>query len=130
VQSDEWEVAVHAGQVTYSDQGLVDLDIGDGWTLVYLHVEARDRAPAGATLAAGGRLGHPSCEGGEATASHLHISRRYNGEWIAADGFAPFVLSGWTAHAGAGPYKGTLTNADQTIVACSCGTANTRLELP
>ena len=130
VQSAEWDVAVHAGQVTYSDQGLVDLDIGGGWTVVYLHVETRDRAPVGTVVAAGGRLGHPSCEGGEGTASHLHISRRYNGEWIAADGFASFVLSGWTAHAGAGPYKGTLTNADQSIVACACGVANTRLELP
>ena len=130
VQSNEWDVAVHAGQVTYSDQGLVDLDVGGGWTVVYLHVETRDRAPVGTVVAAGGRLGHPSCEGGEATAAHLHISRRYNGEWIAADGFTPFVLSGWTAHAGDGPYKGTLTNADNSIVACSCGTANTRLELP
>jgi hypothetical protein len=74
-------VAVHDGQVIYSDDGLVALD-----------------------------------EGGEDTASHLHISRRYNGEWIAADGFAPFVLSGWTAHAGPTPYKGTLTKGDRTIV--------------
>jgi len=73
VQSDEWDVAVAAGQVTYSDQGLVDLDIGGGWTVVYLHVETRDRAPVGTVVAAGDRLGHPSCEGGEATASHLHL---------------------------------------------------------
>jgi len=129
-ESDEWDVAVAAGQVIYSQDGLVELDVGGGWTAVYLHVEARDRAPVGSVVPAGGRLGHPSCEGGEATASHLHLSRRYNGEWIPADGFAPFVLSGWTVHAGAGPYKGTLTKGDVTIEACSCATARTRLELP
>jgi LasA protease len=129
-ESAEWDVAVRAGQVVYSQDGLVELDVGGGWTVVYLHVETRDRAPVGTLVPAGGRLGHPSCEGGEATASHLHLSRRYNGEWIPADGFAPFVLSGWTAHAGAGPYKGTLTNGDVTIEACSCANARTRLELP
>jgi LysM repeat protein len=129
-ESPEWDVAVRAGQVVYSQDGLLELDVGEGWMVVYLHVEARDRAPVGTVVAAGDRLGHPSCEGGEATAAHLHISRRYNGEWIPADGFAPFVLSGWTVHAGAGPYRGTLTNGDITIDACSCGTARTRLELP
>ena len=128
--SPEWDVAVRAGQVAYSQDGIVELDVGGGWTVVYLHVETRDRAPVGTVVAAGGRLGHPSCEGGEATAAHLHISRRYNGEWIPADGFAPFVLSGWTVHAGAGPYKGTLTNGDMTIEACSCANAGTRLQLP
>ena len=89
-----------------------------------------EEAPVGAVVKAGDRLGHPSCEGGEATSSHLHISRRYNGEWIAADGFAPFVMSGWTAHATQTPYKGTLTRGDRTITSCSCAIASTRLELP
>jgi LasA protease len=129
-ESPEWDVAVRDGQVIYSQDGLVELDLGGGWTVLYLHVETRDRAPAGAVVKAGDRLGHPSCEGGEATASHLHISRQYNGEWIAADGFAPFVLSGWTAHAGVGPYKGSLTNGERTIDSCACATASTRLELP
>jgi LasA protease len=128
--SPEWDVAVHDGQVIYSQDGLVELDVGGGWTVVYLHVATLDRAPVGTAVKAGDRLGHPSCEAGHATATHLHISRRYNGEWIAADGFAPFVLSGWTAHAGPTPYKGTLTNGDRTIDSCSCGTASTRLELP
>ena len=128
--SPEWDVAVRAGQIVYSDNGLVDLNVGGGWTVVYLHVATLDRAPVGTAVHAGDRLGHPSCEGGEASGSHLHISRRYNGEWIAAGGFAPFVLSGWTAHADPVPYKGSLTNGDRTIVACACSTASTRLELP
>jgi hypothetical protein len=32
----------------------------------------------------GDRIGHPSCEGGAANATHVHIARRYNGEWIPA----------------------------------------------
>ena len=43
-------------------------------------------------------LGHPSCEGGQATGTHVHIARKYNGEWLAADGPLPMVLSGWIAH--------------------------------
>ena len=100
------------GQVIYSDRGLVELDVGGGWTVVYLHVATLDRVPLGSVLKAGDRVGHPSCEGGAATGSHLHISRRYNGEWIPADGFAPFELSGWIAHVGAMAYMGTLTKGD------------------
>jgi hypothetical protein len=122
-------VAVRAGQVTYSSDGLRELDVGGGWAVDYLHIATLDRAPVGTVVAAGGRLGHPSCEGGDATASHLHISRRYNGEWIAADGFAPFVLSGWTAHSLGQAYVGTLTKGDQTIKSCSCGIESTRLQV-
>ena len=98
VQSLEWEVAVRDGVVTLSDNGLVELDVGGGWVVDYLHVATLERVPAGTVLKRAERIGHPSCEGGRATASHLHISRRYNGVWIAADGFTPFVLSGWTVH--------------------------------
>jgi len=130
VQSPEWDVAVRDGQVTYSRDGLLELDVGGGWAVDYLHIATLDRAPVGTAVKAGDHLGHPSCEGGEATASHLHISRRYNGEWIAADGFTPFVLSGWTAHSSGQAYVGTLTKGDQVIRSCSCAIASTRLQLP
>jgi LasA protease len=128
-QSPEWVTAAAAGTVVYSHDGLLELDAGGGWTLVYLHLETRDRAPVGAVVARGERLGHPSCEGGRATGSHVHLSRRYNGEWLAADGFAPFVMSGWVAAAGTGSYLGTLTRGEQVIEACSCAKATTRLWL-
>lgn len=127
--SAEWVTAVAAGTVVYSHDGLLELDVGNGWTIVYLHLATQDRAPAGAVVARGERLGHPSCEGGRATGTHIHLSRRYNGEWLAADGFVPFVMSGWVARAGAGSYLGTLTRGDVVIEACSCARAQTRLWL-
>jgi len=38
-------------------------------------------------------LGHPSCRGWAQHRTHVHIARKYNGEWIAADGPLPLVLS-------------------------------------
>jgi hypothetical protein len=123
VPSEAWITAVAPGLVVRSEHGAVVLDLdGDGleqtgWAILYMHVERRDRAPLGAELRAGDPVGHPSCEGGPASGTHLHIARKFNGEWIAADGPLPFVMDGWTAHAGYRPYEGTLTRADQTVVA-------------
>lgn len=127
--SPEWIVAVRDGTVIMAGGGLVEVDVGGGWHVVYLHVATLDRAPLGAVLRAGQRLGHPSCEGGRATASHLHLARKYNGEWVPADGYAPFVLSGWVARFGSGPYRGALTRGDRVVEACACATAVTRLWL-
>jgi LasA protease len=126
-ESPEWVVAVRDGIIIYSADGLLELDVGEGWVVVHLHVAAQDRAPAGSLVRAGDRLGHPSCEGGEATGTHLHIARRYNGEWVPADGYAPFVLSGWRAHFGATTYRGTLSNGVRTIEANASGSGSTRL---
>lgn len=120
-QSDDWVVAMADGVVVRSELGVVvqDLD-GDGyeqtgWALFYLHMEERHRAPLGAELSAGDPIGHPSCEGGRSTATHVHVARKYNGEWIAADGPIPFVMDGWQAHNGETSYFGSLTRGDQTI---------------
>jgi len=126
VQSDEWVVAAADGLILRSDQGEViqDLD-GDGleqtgWVLMYMHIESRDRVAAGTYVQAGDRLGHPSCEGGVSNGTHLHLARRYNGEWIPADTSLPFVLDGWVS-AGLGlEYDGTLTRASEVLVACAC----------
>ena len=123
VRSDAWAVAVADGRVARAEHGAVILDLdGDGceqtgWAILYMHVESRDRVAAGTDLRAGDPIGHPSCEGGPASGSHLHIARKYNGEWIPADGALPFVLDGWVVHAGYKPYEGTLTKGDLTIVA-------------
>jgi hypothetical protein len=121
------------GLVVRSGKGVVVLDLdGDGyeqtgWVLLYLHVSNDKRVPEGTWVGAGDLLGHPSCEGGVATGTHLHIARKYNGEWIAADGPMPFVLSGWMAHAGTQAYLGSLTRGDETITACTCGSFETRI---
>jgi hypothetical protein len=110
---------------------VLDLD-GDGheqtgWDLLYLHVATKDRVPLGVWLDAGDLIGHPSCEGGIATGTHLHFARKYNGEWVLADGPLPFTLSGWVAHAGAKPYEGTLTKGDKTVIAQPNGSAETQI---
>jgi murein DD-endopeptidase MepM/ murein hydrolase activator NlpD len=129
VDSFEWVAAARAGVVTFSSEGLVLEDVGEGWTVLYLHVATRDRAPAGAALRAGDRVGHPSCEGGEATATHLHLARLFRGEFIPVDGFAPLVLSGWTAHGQAGTYLGTLTRDGRVIQSCPCAAPSAEISL-
>jgi LasA protease len=123
VRSDEWVVASADGVVTRTDVGVVILDLdGDGyeqtgWVLLYLHVEERDRVPAGVTLHAGDRIGHPSCEGGVSTGTHVHIARKYNGEWIPADGPLPFVMDGWVSAGQGTEYNGTLSRGSVIIEA-------------
>ncbi len=127
VTSTEWVTAVGNGLIRYSGEGRVELDLGNGWTAVYLHVATFERIPVGVKVNAGDPLGHPSCEGGTATGTHLHLSRKYQGEWVPADGYAPFELGGWVAHAGPRPYQGTLTRGGQVLTACPCADAATLL---
>lgn len=127
VQSEAWVVASSPGLVVRSEEGAVVLDLDfdgnehTGWTIFYMHIESRDRVPVGKRVLLADRLGHPSCEGGYSNGTHVHIARRFNGEWIAADGPIPFVLSGWTAIATGVEYDGYLTKGDRTIEACDCG---------
>lgn len=102
----------------------LDLD-GDGslqtgWVLLYLHTVARDDVSQGQLLAQGTPLGYASCEGGISTSSHLHFARRYNGEWMAADGPIPLVLAGWRFINGSGQYEGTAVRGADTKTACEC----------
>lgn len=104
-----WALAVAPGVITTSQDGLVLLDLdndGDettGWSVIYLHLAQEERVSAGTHVVTGDRLGRPSCEGGFSTATHMHIGRRYNGEWIPADCSScgseitvpPFNLGGW-----------------------------------
>lgn len=122
----EWAIAVAPGTVVRSETGIVVLDLdGDGdehtgWEIFYLHIGTDGRAPLGAHLNRGDPIGHPSCEGGTSTGTHVHIARKYNGEWIPAEGVLAFNLEGWIAHDGSAPYLGTLTRFSQTITACQC----------
>lgn len=123
VESEAWVLAPAAGLVVRTGPGLVVIDLdGDGheqtgWVLIILHVATEDRIPLGSWVAVGDKLGHPSCEGGFATGTHIHIARKYNGEWVPADGPLPFNLGGWIAHYSGLPYKGTLTRDSITIIA-------------
>lgn len=117
-------LAAAAGVVARSARGVLALDLdGDGdertgWVLVYLHLA--DRLPAGTRVEANDPLGHPSCEGGAATGAHVHLARKYNGEWLGLER-APFVLSGWQVLPGEKPYLGSLVRGDQVAVASPNG---------
>ncbi len=130
-ESTQFAVAMSAGLVVRTGMGLVVLDLdGDGyeqtgWVLVYLHLSSTGRVNVGDWVAAGDPLGHPSCEGGFATGTHLHIARKFNGEWVPADGPLPFNLGGWIAQAGAEAYKGFLTRDGVTLTACTCSNYET-----
>jgi len=123
VQSESWVTAAAGGVVTRSENGVVAIDLdGDGyeetgWVLLNLHIETRDRIPAGSTVAAGDRIGHPSCEGGVSNGTHVHLARKFNGEWIPADQSIPFVLDGWVSQGTGVEYNGYLVKNGQVVEA-------------
>jgi murein DD-endopeptidase MepM/ murein hydrolase activator NlpD len=132
VPSAVWATAVASGVVVRSTVGEVMLDLdGDGdertgWNVFYLHIASEHRVPLGTELGQGDPVGHPSCEGGSSTGTHIHMARKYNGEWIPAegwDGVMAFDLEGWTAHNGAEIYLGTLTRGTRTVTSCTCSNA-------
>ncbi len=134
--SEEWITAVADGLVVRTGNGVVVLDLdGDGyeqtgWVILYLHVASRDRVRQGSLISQGDLIGHPSCEGGASTGTHVHIARKYNGEWVLAGGPLPMVLSGWQARAGSKPYEGSLVKDGEVIKACTCGSYETRIARP
>jgi len=124
--SSEWATAVADGVVVRTGVGEVVLDLdGDGdertgWDIYYLHLATEGRAQVGNVLKTGDPVGYPSCEGGSSTGTHVHIARKYNGEWIPAEGMLAFNLEGWIAHNGKQAYEGTLTRNSQVVTACTC----------
>ena len=109
--------------------GLVMLDLdGDGseqtgWVLQYLHVTTADHPPEGARVEKDSVLGHPSCEGGFSTGTHVHVARKFNGEWVTADGPLPFVLSGWEVQQGDKPYAGSLLREGERVDSSTVGSS-------
>jgi murein DD-endopeptidase MepM/ murein hydrolase activator NlpD len=124
--SNQWVLAPAAGLVVRSGDGVVVIDLdGDGreqsgWSIMLLHIATTGRILNGTSVEAGDPIGHPSCEGGRSTGTHVHLARKFNGEWIPVEGHIPFDLSGWVAHTGVREYRGTLTKGDDTVTACEC----------
>jgi hypothetical protein len=125
-EPDQYATAMADGLILRSDIDgtVIDLDKdGDertGWVLFYLHLATEARVPLGREAKAGEPVGYPSCEGGRVTGTHVHVARKYNGEWILADGPLAFNLEGWVAHNGSREYKGTLTRGAAVVTACEC----------
>ena len=85
--------------------------------MFYLHISNIDRVKLGTIVKTGDRIGHPSCEGGTSTGTHVHITRKYNGEWILADSALPFDLDGWVVKNGTRIYQGTLVKGTRIVTA-------------
>jgi LasA protease len=113
--SPQWVTAMADGLVIRASNGAVIQDLDNdgyeqtGWVIFYMHIAEQDRVHPGEYLFAGERVGHPSCEGGVSNAAHVHIARKFNGEWIAADGPIPFNLDGWVSSGSGIEYNGYLT---------------------
>jgi murein DD-endopeptidase MepM/ murein hydrolase activator NlpD len=121
-----WATAAAPGLVIYSQDGEVMVDLDEdgheetGWVLFYLHLSNQGRVPVDTRVKQGDHIGHPSCDGGFSESTHLHFARKFNGEWIAADGPLPLVLSGWQFHSSGSAYEGTATRGGQQRTACEC----------
>ncbi len=121
--SETWALASAAGVIARAENGAVILDLdGDGyeqtgWVLLYMHMASEGRVSKGSKVEVGEHIGHPSCEGGVSNASHLHFARRYNGEWVAADGVLPFVLDGWVSRGTGEAYDGFLIKGNRHVEA-------------
>ena len=120
--ADQWVRAVADGVILRSESGSVVQDLDHdgsaqtGWVILYLHIDSSDRVRTGTLLQAGDPIGHPSCEGGISSGTHLHIARRYNGEWIPADhAEAPFTMDGWVP-AGTGELYDGFLRREGTVV--------------
>jgi murein DD-endopeptidase MepM/ murein hydrolase activator NlpD len=123
VYSDAWVVAVANGWIVRAEDGAVIQDLDNdgyeqtGWNVLYMHIETRDRVPANTYVYAGERIGHPSCEGGFSNGTHVHLARKYNGEWISADGALPFNMEGWVSSGAGYEYDGYLTRGNVVLEA-------------
>ena len=131
--SESYAIALGDGMIVRSETGLVVLDLdGDGnertgWVILYLHLATQGRAPLGLQVKQGDPVGWPSCEGGHATGTHIHLARKYNGEWIPADGPIAFNLDGWAARNGSEAYAGTLAKGGLIVTASTSSDANSRI---
>ncbi len=123
--SREWVVSAAQGRVLRSERGRVIVGLGEGnfqgsgWTLLYMHIAAAGRVSPGTLLNVGDHIGHPSCEGGYANATHMHLARLYNGQWISPE-TVPFTLSNWAISSLGQEYEGTMTRGSDVRQACNC----------
>jgi murein DD-endopeptidase MepM/ murein hydrolase activator NlpD len=121
--SKAWVTAPAPGIIARAENNVVALDLdGDGneqtgWVIVFLHIADQDRILSGQLVTIDDRIGHPSCERGQSTGTHVHIARKFNGEWLEADGPVPMILSGWLVQAETRNYLGYLIKENQKITA-------------
>lgn len=126
VRSVGWGIVAKSGpgEVWVDMDG--DGDIRTGWVIYYLHIASEGKVQEGTIVQPGDVIGYPSCEGGVSEASHLHIARLYDGQWMPALGPIPFQLGNWVvADSDGSSYDGTLLNASagMKLESCNCRAA-------
>ena len=128
-----WATAAAPGLVVRSDRGVVALDLdgdgdeGTGWVLIYLHMAEESRVGTNTWLERDQLVGHPSCEGGNASGTHLHFARKFNGEWVGVEEPLPLILSGWRVFAGERRYEGFLQKGDQIVTSRPNGSSGSSI---
>jgi LasA protease len=131
--STSWVTAIANGLILRAANGAVIQDLDNdgfeqtGWVILYMHIDSSDRVIPNTYLFTGEHIGHPSCEGGLANGTHVHIARRYNGEWIAADGPLPFILDDWISSGNGIEYDGLLTRSSQVVEAWDGATVQNQI---
>jgi LasA protease len=131
--SDEAVLAIADGVVVRSGNASAVLDLdGDGdertgWVVFYLHLRNTDLPKVGKQLKKGDPIGYPSCDGGKSTGTHIHIARKYNGEWVLADGPLAFNLEGWISSNGLREYQGYLEKEGRRLRACVCSDKDSQI---
>ncbi|MRR28812.1 hypothetical protein EG834_00395, partial [bacterium] len=136
VENPEWVVAMAPGVIVRAENGAVIQDLDNdnrentGWNIFYMHIATKDRVAVGTRVETGDKIGHPSCEGGVSSGTHTHVARKYNGEWILADGPMPFNMSNYIAHNGFKIYEGTLSKGDTIVTRDENGGIDSHISLP
>lgn len=121
IVSTYWVAASAPGLVVRSHRNVVAIDLdgdgdeGTGWVLIYMHIADAERVSVGTWLERDDPLGHPSCEGGTASGTHVHFARKFNGEWLGVEDPLPLILSGWRAYAGESRYAGFLQKGSDIV---------------
>ena len=131
--SARWVTAAASGLVVRSERNVVAIDLdgdgdeGTGWVLIYMHIAEEDRPLVGLQVEKDDPIGHPSCEGGNSTGTHVHFARKFNGEWIGVDDPLPMVLSGWQIYAGDRRYEGYMQKGEQVVTAVPYGSSDAKI---
>lgn len=121
--SKSWILAAAPGVVTRAANNQVIISAIDssgkptGWEVFYMHIASEEMIPQGTRVQLDDPIGHPSCQGGSATGTHVHIARKYKGEWIGAGETFPYLLSGWLAVPGEQLFRSTLVKDSQVVTA-------------
>lgn len=116
-------IAPHSGTIVRTGTGMAMLDMDDdgdertGWVMLFLHLKTESIPPVGTHVEMGDVLGHPSCDGGTSSGTHVHLARKYNGEWIEAGGVIPLNLDEWIAENGEAKYEGRMRRYSSYVIA-------------